>query len=296
METIVSVVMATYRREKELKLALKSLQKQSYTLIEVVLVDDNDDMEWNNKVQEITDYFNYHSSLKILLLKNHPSMGAARSRNKGIEASSGKYITFLDDDDIYLPDKIRYQYNRMKKTNADYCISNLSLYSEKGRLIEVRNRPYLLTSEADNLFLCHLKYHMTGTDSMMFKRDYLIEIGMFEPIDLGDEYYLMMKAIRRNGKFTYLNRNDIKAVVHVKKSGLSSGQKKIQGENALFNYKKKFFHFIEKREKRFIIMRHHAVLAFAYLRMNKIFLFIIESVKAFLKAPVRFLDMLIHLK
>lgn len=296
MEITVSVVMATYRREKELKLALESLQKQSYTSIEVVLVDDNDDMEWNRKVQTITDYFKYHSSLKILLLQNHPNMGSARSRNKGIKASSGKYITFLDDDDIYLADKIQYQYNRMKEKNADYCISNLSLYSEKGKLIEVRNRPYLLTPEADNLFLCHLKYHMTGTDSMMFKRDYLMKIGMFEPIDLGDEYYLMMKAIRKGGRFIYLNRNDIKAIVHKKESGLSSGKTKIQGENALFDYKKKFFHLIKKREKRFITMRHHAVLAFAYLRMNKFFLFVIESVKAFLKSPVSFFNMLIHLK
>ena len=293
---IVSVIVATYRREKRLRMALKSLEKQLCNAFEVIVVDDNDDVKWNEKIQAIVESFEKRSTLQIRLLINHPNLGSAEARNCGIKAAKGKYVTFLDDDDVYLPCKISNQYNEMKKKGADYCISNLSLFNEKGKLLEVRTRPYLLSQEADNLLVCHLKYHMTATDTMMFKRDYLLEIGMFEPIDVGDEYYLMMKAINGGGKFAYLNRSDVKALVHTKEAGLSNGQGKIDGENALYAFKKDFFPMLDVSGQRYVKMRHHAVLAFAYFRMGNIYMFIIENLKSFFNSPIKFVKLILHLK
>ena len=103
----VSVVIATYKRDEELKRALESLIGQTYKGFEVVLVDDSDDAQWQKKVEEIVKQAEPFLNIKLII--NTSNLGSAASRNKGIENSSGEYITFLDDDDVYMPEKIERQ-------------------------------------------------------------------------------------------------------------------------------------------------------------------------------------------
>lgn len=268
---MVSVVVATYRRENELYCALESLAGQRYSNFEIVLVDDNGCVDWNTRVAKAVEKIRskYHE-IRLTLIVNASNQGSARARNIGIEASSGEYITFLDDDDIYLPDKIGRQVLFMKANHTDYSITDLLLFNEKGKQIEKRIRDYIRETSPKALFEYHMKYHMTGTDTMMFRREYLTKIGGFAPIDVGDEFYLMQRAIEGGGKFSYLAGCDVKAVVHTGEGGLSSGQRKINGENALYEYKKTFFARLSKETVRYIKVRHQAVLSYAYLR-NRMF-------------------------
>lgn len=284
---MVSVVVATYRREAALKKALNSLAAQSYTDIEIVLVDDNGNDEWNVKISKIVDEFkNLHPNVHLNYIVNNPNQGSAKTRNIGIEASQGKYITFLDDDDVYLPHKVEKQVEFMEKGGYDYSVTDLVLYNEEDKEIDRRVRSYIKDTSASSLKLYHLKYHITGTDTMMFRKDYLIKIGGFAPIDVGDEFYLMQKAIEGGGKFGYLPGCEIKAYVHSGEGGLSSGDSKIKGENALYKYKKTYFGEIDSQSKRYIRMRHYAVLAFAEIRRKRIFSFVINAVKSFFCAPI----------
>jgi len=259
---LVSVIIATYRREESLRNAITSVINQTYDNIEIVLIDDNAEIEWNKKVRTIVDSL----EKPVNYILNEINLGSAETRNKGISNAHGEYITFLDDDDIYLPEKIESQVFAMKNSNSDYSITDLKLVNEKGKISEIRSRKYLYTEEGENLRVCHLKYHMTGTDTMMFKKQYLIKINSFESIDVGDEFYLMMKAIDNGGSFLYVPKCDVLAVVHTGEGGLSSGESKIHGENALFQYKKQYFEGLNHKDIRYIKMRHYAVLAFAYLR------------------------------
>lgn len=104
----VSVVVATYKREHDLKRALESLALQNYSDMEIILVDDNGNAEWNRKVANIVDVFhNNFPEISLNYIINNPNQGSAKTRNIGIDAANGKYVTFLDDDDEYLPDKIK---------------------------------------------------------------------------------------------------------------------------------------------------------------------------------------------
>lgn len=290
---LVSVVVATYRREVELKNALESLAKQNYPNMEIVLVDDNGNDEWNSKVSEIVEVFrNRHPKIMLEHIVNNPNQGSAKTRNIGIHSANGYYITFLDDDDIYLPDKIRKQAEFMETNQYDYSITDLLLYNEADKEIDKRIRSYIKETTVESLRMYHLKYHMTGTDTMMFKKEYLTQIGGFAPIDVGDEFYLMQRAIEGGGNFGYLPGCEIKAYVHTGDGGLSSGDGKIKGENALYEYKKTFFNQLEASDIRYIRMRHYAVIAFAELRRKRLPAFTVNAVKAFLCAPaacVRFL-------
>lgn len=286
---LVSVVVATYRRDDSLRKALQSLTEQTYGPVEIIVVDDNDDSNWNHVVRNIVDSFRQ----KIILIENHPNLGSARARNAGIQAAAGEFITFLDDDDVYLPEKISRQVTAMVQSGADYCITDLNLFDEQERQIETRTRNYIKTNAPEALLQYHLMYHMTGTDTLMFRSEYLRKIGGFPPIDVGDEFYLMMEAINGNGVFCYLPGCDVKAYVHTGETGgLSSGESKLQGENALHIYKKQFFHRLDAKSRRYIRMRHHAVLAFAYLRKKAYASFLVQGICSFLAAPVACLKLL----
>lgn len=284
---LVSVIVPTYRRAETLRNALNSLAEQTYSNFEIVLIDDNDETEWNVEVSDIVSaYREQYPSVSLTYVANHPNQGSAKSRNIGIDRSNGDYITFLDDDDLYLPDKISRQLTFMEECGCDYSITDLLLYSEHDKLIDQRIRSYIQDTVQDSLQEYHLKYHMTGTDSLMFRKSYLLQIGGFAPIDVGDEFYLMQRAIDGGGKFGYLPGCDIKAYVHTGEGGLSSGDGKIAGENALFAFKQQYFPKLSPATKRYITMRHYAVLAYAELRRKRILPFLKHSLSSFFISPI----------
>ena len=228
---------------------------------------------------------------------NAPNQGSARSRNIGIEASDAEFVSFLDDDDVYLPEKLLRQVEFMKSEKLDYSITDLLLYNESDRLIDKRIRNYIVNTSPKALFEYHLKYHITGTDTMMFRREYLREIGGFAPIDVGDEFYLMQRAIQGGGKFGYLPGCDVKAYVHTgENAGVSSGDGKIKGENELYEYKKQYFSKLESGAVRYIKSRHYAVLAFAEMRRKRYGAFIKNSFKSLLSSPMACVKILLGAK
>ncbi|WP_052132392.1 glycosyltransferase family 2 protein [Vibrio variabilis] len=287
---LVSVVVASYRRVAELERALISLSRQDYTNLEVVVVDDNAEELWNEKVKGICDKY-----LNVTYIRNNINLGSAKSRNVGIVASQGKYITFLDDDDEYLRSKISVQVQKMENEKSDYSITNLELYNSDGKLVDRRIHDYIKSFKKRELVKNHILYHLTGTDTFMFRTDYLNKIGNFPDLDVGDEYYLMMRAIEFGGKFTYINECHVKAYVHFGgDAGLSSGYGKIKGEKELFLNKKQKFSYLSKPEIRYVTMRHYAVLAYTYYRMGKYRSSAFKLMLSFSSSPLGFVRLILR--
>lgn len=287
----VSVIIATFRRDVSLKRALESLINQTYVPTEIIVVDDNAEEHCNKIVDNIIKEMKLLHP--IIYIQNEVNKGSAETRNIGIRVAEGEYITFLDDDDIYLPNKIKNQVGHMIEKKSDYCITDLELYDEKERLIEKRTRKYIKKNNKEELLRYHLMHHITGTDTLMFKRDYLLSIGGFPSINVGDEFYLMQKVIENGGTFSYLPLCDVKAYVHTETNGLSSGDSKIKGENELYDYKKKFFLHLSYKDIRYIKMRHYAVLAFAKIRKKSVIGFIKYSVLSFIYSPIQCINLVL---
>ncbi len=288
----VSVIIAAYRRDDCLEKAIASAVNQTHSDTEIIVINDSADEVWNEKIERVVSQFGD----KVLYICNEENQGSARTRNIGINAATGDYITFLDDDDLYLPKKIEAQLEEMVSTGADYSVTDLMLYNDSDVLENVRSREYIKSDDPKELLKYHLKHHITGTDTMMFKREYLLRIGGFDEIDVGDEFYLMLKAIKGGGSFHYCKGCQVKAYIHTGDAGLSSGQGKIDGENALHEYKKTFFSELDGASRRYINMRHYAVLAFAHLRMSDYMRFGINSIKSFLCAPIECVTMFLRRK
>ena len=292
---LVSVIVPTYRRKESLYRALLSLTHQTYPNIEVIVVNDNADRQWTAEVQQIIDRIQLSCpALQITHIINSSNMGSAQTRNTGIRAASGSYITFLDDDDVYLPDKVDRQLHDMIAIGADYGITDLRLYNAKEKLIDVRQRTYIQATDGESLLRYHMMYHMTGTDTLMFKKSYLETIGLFPPIDVGDEFYLIEKAILQGGVFRYSDHCHVKAYVHEEdQEGISLSERKIIGENALYQAKKKYFPRFSRQDVRYIKVRHHMVIAFAQIRRKNWKSVLKHGALALLISPVSAIRILI---
>jgi len=293
MQPLVSVIVATYKRDDILFRALNSLATQTYKNFEIILVDDNANDDWNSKVSEVVKKIKSdYPEITLKYIVNKTNQGSAKTRNIGLYASTGEFITFLDDDDIYLPENIEKQIENMLSTNADFGITDLDMFYDDESLCEKRTRDFIKSTEKEDLIKYHLMHHLAGTDTMIFKKDYLLKIGGFDPIDVGDEFYLMFKAIENGGKFTYLKGCFVKAYVHKGEGGLSSGDGKIDGENRLHEFKKKYFDRLSKNEIKYIVTRHYSVIAFAELRRKHFPAFFQNAIKAFFTSPINCLKIL----
>lgn len=112
---LVSVVITTYNRPYSLKKALNSVKKQTYSPIEIIIVDDAGKIPASKIVKDE----------KVRIVRHKKNEGLAAARNTGFRNAKGKYVAFLDDDDEFLPEKIKKQV-KLSKTKSDnyafvYC-------------------------------------------------------------------------------------------------------------------------------------------------------------------------------
>ena len=113
----VSVIIPTFNRFKYLMNTIESVKKQTYNNLEIIVVNDR------STQKEYYDYDWNADNIIIIHLEQNSKQKfgyacAGYVRNKGIEISTGKYIAFCDDDDIWLPKKIELQISKMKKSGC----------------------------------------------------------------------------------------------------------------------------------------------------------------------------------
>lgn len=284
----VSVIIPTYKRDsKYLMRAIRSIQEQTYNNVEIVIVDDNPpESTFRKDIIKFMQQFKQDPN--IVYFENPYNMGGALARNQGIFQASGEYITFLDDDDEYMPRKIEKQVSFMMANSCDMSFTDLKLVNNNKQIVDYRKYDNLTSFDKLTLLKYHLMRHLTGTPTFMYKALKLKEIGGFEDVKMGQEFYLMLKSIESGLKICYLKDCDVIAYRH-NAGGISQGINKIVGEKALFNYKKKYFHLFSIREKMFINFRHYAVLAIAYKRNNSYLMTLFNSILMILASPIDFI-------
>lgn len=99
---LVSIIIPTYNRVRYFQLALESALAQTYQKIEIIVVDDSTNFETYHLIQPYLYHYPY-----IKYYHNRKNIGGALNFIKGYEHSTGEYINFLMDDDIFHPDKIK---------------------------------------------------------------------------------------------------------------------------------------------------------------------------------------------
>ena len=107
-----TVVIPTYNRPDYLREAISSVLNQTFEHFEIIVVDDNAEEPARPVVESFKDN-------RLHYCKNDHQKGGAGTRNAGIFRSKGEWIAFLDDDDLWLPEKLERQYQKIRETDND---------------------------------------------------------------------------------------------------------------------------------------------------------------------------------
>lgn len=114
-----SIIIPTYGRSDRINRAIDSALSQNYSNFEVIVVDDNNPGTLEREETE-KSIVKYKSQSNFRYIKHPKNLNGSAARNTGIKYSSGEYITFLDDDDEYFPDKIKLQVNSLESLDSSW--------------------------------------------------------------------------------------------------------------------------------------------------------------------------------
>lgn len=111
MNDLVSIIMPSYNTAQFIKETIESVLKQTYSHWELIIIDDCS----NDNTDEVVKEYLYDG--RIHYIKNEVNYGAAVSRNRALKEAKGKWIAFLDSDDLWEKDKLQLQISFMKENN-----------------------------------------------------------------------------------------------------------------------------------------------------------------------------------
>lgn len=126
MNEKISVVVPVYNAGKYIEQTIKMVQKQTYTNWELLLVDD---CSTDDSVEKITPFL----SEKIYLIKMKQNGGAAEARNAGIQNMKGRYLAFLDADDVWKEEKLERELLFMQEKDCAFCFTSYEFGDEQAR-------------------------------------------------------------------------------------------------------------------------------------------------------------------
>ncbi len=131
--TRISVVIPAYNGEKFISKAIESVLRQTVQDFEIIVVDD---CSKDRTADTVREYAKKDKRVKLFVLEKN-SGGPAKPTNVGIEQSQGEYVSYLDQDDIYLPDSFEKRLKILEKGGVDVLIANMWVVDlESGRFID----------------------------------------------------------------------------------------------------------------------------------------------------------------
>lgn len=180
---LVSIVMPSYNVSKYIKESIDSVLNQTYSNWELLIIDD---CSTDNTCEIVKSY----KEKRITLIRNETNCGAAVSRNKGIEMARGKWMAFLDSDDLWDSKKLEKQIEFMVKNNYCFSYTNYSKVDENGSDINI-----LCTGPKVIDKRMMYRYDYIGCLTAMYLKD---KIGLIqiEDIKKNNDYAMWLKIVK----------------------------------------------------------------------------------------------------
>lgn len=181
MNDLVSVIMPSYNTEAFILEAVKSVLRQTYKNWELLIVDDCSKDHTEDMIRSLKDS-------RIVFIRNRKNCGAALSRNKALSMAKGRWIAFLDSDDIWHPDKLEKQIAFMEEHNYTFSYTEYEEFYEQNPLIRKKvSGPKRITRRK------MLRYCWPGCLTVMYDR---MAIGAIQITDMkkNNDYAMWLRV------------------------------------------------------------------------------------------------------
>ncbi|MEY2832206.1 MAG: hypothetical protein RLZZ574_1464, partial [Cyanobacteriota bacterium] len=167
----VSIIIPTYNSENTIGETIASVQQQSFTNWELIIIDDGSQDNTAGVVKNIAE-----SRIKLFVYENG---GVAVARNRGIAQATGEFITFLDADDLWTHDKLALQIEALNQNpKAKVAYSWTSFVDENGKFIFSGKRLYYQGNIYEDLLLTN--FLLSGSN-ILVRKDALQVVTGFKP-------------------------------------------------------------------------------------------------------------------
>lgn len=165
----VSIITPVYNSEKFIRETIVSVLNQTYNNWEMIFIDDcsNDSSE-----SIIKEYLNKDNRFKYIKLKKNS--GVANARNIGIREAKGRFIAFLDSDDIWHKNKLETQVNYMINNNVSFCFSAYEVIDENSKVINQK----IIPSKQIISYKDILKQNVIGCLTVVIDRNSITDLEM----------------------------------------------------------------------------------------------------------------------
>lgn len=129
MNELVSIIVPVYNAEKFIRETMDSVMAQTYSDWELLLVED---CSSDGSADTIEKYIAEKAESRIRLIRQPSNQGAARARNRGVLEASGRYIAYLDADDLWAPEKLEHELSFMEEKGAAFAFTGYEFADEHG--------------------------------------------------------------------------------------------------------------------------------------------------------------------
>ncbi len=150
---LISIIVPVYNVIKYLRHCIESIVNQTYTNLEIILVDDGS----NDESEKVCDEYKNKDSRIIVIHQENRGLSAAR--NAGLDICKGKYISFVDSDDYIEPDFIECLYSSIIENSVKVSMCNINYVDENSQIIG--------TEKWDNIDI------MSGRDILKQNKDFI---------------------------------------------------------------------------------------------------------------------------
>lgn len=226
-QALVSIIVPVYNVEKYICETIECVRKQTYGNWELLLVED---CSKDNTVAVILEYLDKVQDGRVRLIRQEKNNGAARSRNRGLREACGRYIAYLDADDLWVPEKLEKELAFMKEKQAAFAFTGYEFADENGNgLGKVVRVPEILTYKEA------LKNTTIFTTTVMFDTEKIDKNFLEMPIIKSEDTALWWKVLR-SGYVAYgLDEN----LVRYRRAGKSLSSNKLEAMRRIWNLYRK---------------------------------------------------------
>jgi glycosyltransferase involved in cell wall biosynthesis len=184
MRDLVSIIMPSYNTAPYIRASIQSVQSQSYTNWELLVIDDGSTDETEAILSSLQD-------ARITVIKNEKNLGAAVSRNRALRQARGRWIAFLDSDDLWSPEKLERQIAFMEENGYAFSYTNYEEMDLQGRKTgAVITGPARITRSAMK------KFCWPGCLTVMYDRQ-VVGLVQIEDIQRNNDYAMWLQVSKR---------------------------------------------------------------------------------------------------